>query len=315
MSRARWAVFAYHTFGARALEALLKRGEVVVAVVTHADDPGEGDWFESVAALARANRLPCLTPASPNLPEVIDTLRPLAPDLVLSVWYRRLLGPALLALPRVAALNLHGSLLPAYRGRAPLNWVLVNGEQRTGVTLHHMTEAADAGDIVGQRPIDIAPDDTALTLYRRMVKTGVDLLLETCPAVLDGTAPRVPQDHARATIVPRRRPEDGRVEWAWPAARIANMIRAVTHPFPGAFVGDGRVRLWLWAGSPMPAAPRAAVPGTLLEIVAGRGISVATGAGVLLLTRVQSARGAEEPADAWAGQRGLRPGMRVTESA
>ncbi len=301
MSRARLrtVVFAYHTIGARALAALLARGEDVVAVVTHADDPAEGDWFESVAALARAH----------------GALAPLAPDVVLSVWYRRLLGPALLALPSVAALNLHGSLLPRYRGRTPLNWVLVNGESRTGVTLHHMNEAADAGDIVAQRPIDIAPDDTALTLYQRMVKEGVDLLLEAWPAVVAGTAPRVPQDHVRATIVPRRRPEDGRVEWTWPASRIANMIRAVTHPFPGAFVGDGRSRLWLWAGSPLPAVPHGAPAGTLLEIVAGRGVAVATGAGALLVTRVQSAGGGEERADAWAERRRLRPGMPLAEVA
>lgn len=221
MTRARWAVFAYHTFRARALDALLARDEHVAAVVTHPDDPGEGAWFESVAEIARVYRVPCLTPSSPNLPEVVRTLRGLAPDLILAVWYRRLLGPEILRLARVAALNLHGSLLPAYRGRAPLNWVLVNGETRTGVTLHHMTAAADAGDIVAQQPIGIEPDDTAFTLYECMMKVGVELLLETYPAVLAGTAPRVCQDHARATLVPRRRPEDGRVAWAWPARASA----------------------------------------------------------------------------------------------
>jgi len=308
---ARWVVFAYHTFGARALDALLARDEAVVAVVTHPDDPAEGDWFESVAELARIHKIPCLAPASPNLPGVVETLRGLAPDLIVSVWYRRLLGPELLALPRVAALNLHGSLLPAYRGRAPLNWVLVNGERRTGVTLHHMTVQADAGDIVAQRPIDIEPDDTAVTLYTRMVKVGVDLLLESYPAVLAGTAPRTPQDHAHATVVPRRRPEDGRVDWGWPATRIGDMIRAVTHPYPGAFVGDGPGRLWLWAGSPLPHASSGAVPGTLIDIVPSRGITIMTGAGVVLITRVQSAGGVEEPADAWALRRGLRPGKLV----
>ena len=313
MTRARWAVFAYHTFGARALDALLARDERVVAVVTHPDDPAEGDWFESVAEIARVHGLPCLAPSSPNLPDVVRTLRELAPDLILSVWYRRLLGPELLALPPVAALNLHGSLLPAYRGRAPLNWVLVNGERRTGVTLHHMTLEADAGDVVAQQPIDIEPDDTAVTLYTRMVKVGVDLLLETYPAVLAGTAPRIPQDQARATVVSRRRPEDGRVEWTWPATRIGNMIRAVAHPYPGAFVGDGPRRLWLWAGSALPAAPSDAAPGTLLAIVPSRGITVATGEGALMLTRIQDERGVEEPADAWAARWNLRPGARLTE--
>jgi UDP-4-amino-4-deoxy-L-arabinose formyltransferase/UDP-glucuronic acid dehydrogenase (UDP-4-keto-hexauronic acid decarboxylating) len=310
VTRSRCLLFAYHTFGARALEALLARGEQVVAVVTHPDDPGEGGWFDSVAGIAKDHRLPVLTPTSPNAPEVVAALTALRPDVILSVWYRRLLGPALLGLPRVAALNLHGSLLPAYRGRAPLNWVLVNGETRTGVTLHHMTAEADAGDIVAQAAIDIDPEDIALTLYTRMVKVGVDLLLEWYPAVVAGTAPRRPQDAARASVYGRRRPEDGRVEWAWPARRIANMIRAVTHPFPGAFVGDGPARLHLWAGAALDVTA-AAPPGTLLEVRRGQGITVSTGAGVMLLTRVQSAGEAEEPADLWAARHDMAAGARV----
>ena len=311
MTRARWVVFAYHTIGARALEALVTSGEHVAAVVTHADDPGERCWFEPVADVARIHRIPCFTPPSPNRPETIETVRQLAPDLMLSVWYRRILGPELLALPRIAALNLHGSLLPAYRGRAPLNWAIAHGESRTGITLHHMTATADAGDIVAQRPIDIEPDDTAFTLYERMTKVGVELLLETYPAVLDATAPRVSQDHARATTVPRRRPEDARVEWVWPAARIFNMIRAVAHPYPGAFVGDGPARLRLWAASVWEDSSHGAAPGTLLEIVPSRGITVATGEGVLLIARVQSAGGVPEPADRWATRRALRPSVRL----
>jgi UDP-4-amino-4-deoxy-L-arabinose formyltransferase/UDP-glucuronic acid dehydrogenase (UDP-4-keto-hexauronic acid decarboxylating) len=304
-------VFAYHTFGARALAGLLARGETVTAVVTHEDQAAEGDWFESVADVAAAHGVPVLAPPSPNAPAVVAHLASLRPDAFLSVWYRRLLGDALLALPRVAALNLHGSLLPAYRGRAPLNWVLVNGESRTGVTLHHMTAEADAGDIVAQEPIEILPDDTAATLYGRMVKTGVDLLLRWYPAVLAGTAPRRPQDPTRATVVGRRRPEDGRVAWTWPAVRIANMIRAVTHPYPGAFVGDGDARVMLWeaaVGDPTTDAP----PGTVVAVHAGQGITVATGQGTLRLTRVQQAGHAEASADRWLEAQGLAPGHRLT---
>lgn len=308
MSGARWVVFAYHTFGARALQGLLARGENIAAVVTHADDPAEGDWFESVADVARSAGIPVLAPPSPGLAEVAVTLGPLEADLFLSVWYRRLLGPDLLRLPRIAALNLHGSLLPAYRGRAPVNWVLVNGERRTGVTLHHMIAEADAGDIVAQVPIEIGPEDTALTLYQRVVKEGVDLLLEWYPAVLAGTAPRIPQDPARATLWPRRGPEDGRVEWGWPAERIANMIRAVTHPYPGAFVGNGPGRLFLWSGATAPEVVSRAVPGTLLALRPGEGIVVATGRGSLVLRRLQEAGRPEEPADGWARRRGLGPG-------
>ncbi len=311
MSRSRWIVFAYHTFGARALEALVARGEGIVSVVTHADDPAEGGGFESVAEVARAHGVPVLNPASPNVPAVREALAALEPDMFLSVWYRRLLGADLLAVPRVAALNLHGSLLPAYRGRAPLNWVLVNGERRTGVTLHHMEVEADAGDIVAQEPIEIAPEDTALDLYRRMVKVGVDLLVQWYPAVLAGTAPRLPQDAARASVYGRRRPEDGRVHWGWPAARIANMIRAVTHPFPGAFVGDGAERLVLWAGAVEHGPSTSEPPGTLLEIRPGRGVTVATGDGILALTAVQPAGRPEEASESWAARGGLGPGARV----
>ena len=313
MTRARWVVFAYHTFGARAIEALLARDEQVLALVTHEDDPAEGDWFESVADIARAHGVAVFTPPSPNTPGVRDVLAGLDADIFLSVWYRRLLGPELLALPRIAALNLHGSLLPRYRGRAPVNWVLVNGERWTGVTLHHMTVEADAGDIVAQEPIPIDPDDTALTLYRRMVKVGVDLLVRWYPAVLDGTAPRVPQDHARASVCAGRRPEDGRVHWEWPAQRIANMIRAVTHPYPGAFVGEGADRLVLWSGSVEAGRQKPEGPGTLLEVRPGSGIAVATGEGILAVARLQTSGCPEESADEWAQRLRLEPGMRLAE--
>jgi UDP-4-amino-4-deoxy-L-arabinose formyltransferase/UDP-glucuronic acid dehydrogenase (UDP-4-keto-hexauronic acid decarboxylating) len=307
---ARWIVFAYHTFGARALRALLADGQQVMTVVTHTDDPSEGSWFESVADVAREHAIPVLMPPSPNVPKIFDCLRAMEPDVFLSVWYRRLLGPELLAMPRIAALNLHGSLLPAYRGRAPVNWVLVNGETRTGVTLHHMTEDADAGDIVAQAAIDIAPDDTALSLYHRIVDEGVELLLKAYSGVLDGSAPRTPQDHTRASVYGRRRAEDGRIAWEWPATRIAGMIRAVTHPYPGAFAGDGDARLILWAGEAL-ARPSVHPPGTVLEIVHGTGITVATGDGVLLVKRVQGAGLTQEPADVWAFRCAIAPGTRL----
>jgi methionyl-tRNA formyltransferase len=312
--RPRVVLFAYHTFGARVLEALRARGEDIAAVVTHDDDPAERRWFHSVAALAAEHGVPVLTPPSPNTPEVAQALAALAPDLFVSVWYRRLLSPSLLQLPRVAAVNLHGSLLPAYRGRAPVNWVLVNGESRTGVTLHHMTAEADAGDVVAQVPIDIEPEDTASTLYDRVVKAGVDLLVGAFDGVAGGTAPRHPQDPSRASHYGRRRPEDGRVQWTWPACRIANMIRAVTHPFPGAFADDGAGRVYLWAGTPIDG-HTPYPPGCLVDIRPGHGITIATGSGLLLVRRVQDAGSAEAAADEWAARRGFQPGAAISRTA
>lgn len=308
--RPRVALFAYHTLGARCLEVLLELGAEVVLVVTHLDDPAEGRWFASVAEAARARGLPVTAPRSPNTPELAAHLRALAPDFFVSVMYRRLLAPELLAIPRRAAVNLHPSLLPRYRGRAPINWVLVHGERETGVTLHHMVAEADAGDIVGQAVIPIEPEDTALALYRKVETVGPALLARLWPALVAGRAPRRPQDHARATSFGRRRPEDGRVAWGWPASRIANMIRAVTHPFPGAFVGDGAGRLYLWGGRVASTAV-CAQPGTLIEIRAGEGVVVGAGEGAVLLTQVQGPGGPEMRADSWAALLGLRPGQRL----
>jgi methionyl-tRNA formyltransferase len=307
---ARVVLFAYHTLGVRCLEVLLALGAEVLLVVTHPDDPAEPRWFASVAEAARARGLPVIAPPSPNTPELAAHLRALAPEYFVSVMYRRLLAPELLAIPRRAAVNLHPSLLPRYRGRAPINWALVHGETETGVTLHHMVAEADAGDIIGQEPVAIAPEDTALDLYRKVEAVGPALLARLWPALVAGRAPRWPQDHARATSFGRRRPEDGRVAWGWPASRIVNMIRAVTHPFPGAFVGDGPARLSLWSGRAV-STPERAGPGTLLEIRPGQGVVVAAGEGAVLLARVQASGGPEMPADVWAIAAGLRPGQRM----
>jgi methionyl-tRNA formyltransferase len=302
------AVFAYHSMGARVLKALLARKANIVAVVTHEDDPTEGDWFDSVEQIARTHSLPLFAPRTPNDPKFVEALRALAPDVILSLCYRRLLGPELLSIPPVAAVNLHGSLLPAYRGRAPINWALINGERHTGVTLHHMVAEPDAGDIVAQKAFDIHPEDTARTLYERVIQAGIGLVLEMFPLIITGRAPRNPQDHTRATVFPRRRPEDGKVEWTWPTNRIYNMIRALTHPYPGAFVGEGEKRLYLWAGSTLPQARSHLGPGILLEIRPLEGITVSTGDGAILISRVQQYKSVEEAADRWALRSGLHAG-------
>jgi methionyl-tRNA formyltransferase len=161
------------------------------------------------------------------------------------------------------------------------------------------------------RAIEITSDDSAFTLYERTIKTGVELLVETYPAVIDRTAPRTPQDASLATTMPRRRPEDGRIDWSWQADRIFNMIRAVAYPNPGAFVGDGAARLYLWAASLEPGAAASAEAGTIVEVAPARGVVVATGEGSLLLTQVQAAGGVAEPADRWAACHAVRVGTRL----
>jgi methionyl-tRNA formyltransferase len=312
----RLVVFGYHTIGFHCLRHLIDLGEEIAAVVTHRDDPAETIWFESFADLARSHGIPVHVPANPNRPEFVSMIRALSPDLLLSFWYRRLLCRELLEIPRLGAVNLHGSLLPKYRGRTPVNWVLVNGEAETGATLHYMIEEADAGDIIAQRALPIGPDDTALTLYRKMTDVGLDLFRATYPAIRDGKAPRTPQDPSQATIFGRRTPEDGLVQWRLPARTVYNLVRAVTHPYPGAVTIFRGKRLFIWAARPLPVSRNGSTPpGSLAEVREGEGLVVSTGAGQLLLTRVQLEGEEELTGDEFARRHEVSPGELFGESS
>lgn len=308
----RVVVLAYQDIGWVCLDELLALGANVALVVTHPDDPQEEIWFRSVAARAREARLPLLVPPSANRPDVVAEIARRAPDYLLSFYFREMLGPDVLAIPRRGALNLHGSLLPRYRGRCPVNWVLVNGERETGVTLHHMEAKPDRGDIVAQRAVAIADDDSALTLNRKLGDAARVLLRETYPHLVAGTAPRVPQDHTRASYFGGRRPEDGRLRWEEPARRLYDLVRAVAHPYPGAFTTWRGRRLRVWWARPLdaPAGP----PGELLEIRRGTGIVVGTGSGALLVERAQLDGDAERRADELALAVELAPGARLGDA-
>ena len=242
----RAVVFAYHNVGARCLRVLRAHGVDVPLVVTHADDPGEECWFERVSDVAEDLGLAWIAHDDPNAPDIVARIAALAPDFLFSFYYRRMLGLAVLALPRSGALNLHGSLLPRYRGRAPVNWAVLNGETETGATLHVMTARADAGDVVDQEAVPIGPDDTAGEVQARVCDAAVRVLERQLDALASARAPRRPQDASRATTFGRRRPEDGAFEWSRPAAEIHNLVRAVSHPYPGAFAPHAGRTLYVW---------------------------------------------------------------------
>ena len=240
----RAVVFAYHNVGVRCLKVLLAHGVDVALVVTHDDRPGETIWFDSVARTAADYGLPVVAPADANAPGLVDRVRSLRPDFLFSFYYRQMLKPALLELPARGALNMHGSLLPDFRGRVPVNWAVLKGAHETGATLHYMTAKPDAGDVVAQQSVPILPDDTAKEVFDKVTVAAEIALDRVLPALVHGTAPRIPQPGA-GSYFGGRSAEDGRIDWSQPAAAIHNLVRAVAPPYPGAFcdVGGRRVRV------------------------------------------------------------------------
>jgi methionyl-tRNA formyltransferase len=231
----RAVVFAYHDVGVRCLRTVLAHGVEVPLVFTHLDSANETIWFDSVARHARWHGIKVLTPENPNVSEVIDLVRVAQPDFLFSFYYRSMLGPELLALPARGAYNMHGSLLPKYRGRVPINWAVLHGETQTGATLHAMTVKPDAGDIVDRQAVPILPDDTAVEVFRK-VSVAAELALDrVLPALIAGQAPHVPQDLTRGSYFGRRTARDGAIDWRRGALAAHNLIRAVAPPYPGAY--------------------------------------------------------------------------------
>lgn len=284
----RVVVFAYHNMGIAGLDALERAGYEILHIFSHQDDPAENCWFGSVREWGEKRGVPVQCPTEIRQEKWTKEIAGLDPQMIFSFYYRLMLPDEILRIPPKGAFNLHGSLLPAYRGRCPVNWVLVHGEARTGVTLHHMVRAADAGDIVGQSVVPIAADDTAFLLYGKLCAAAGTLLDQLLPLMKTGRAPRTPQDNALASCFGGRRPEDGRIDWSWSGARIYNLIRAVTEPYPGAFcpLADGS-RLTVWWGTPEEAdgGDRTRPPGAV-EVEPGS-VFVRTGDGRIRLLDLQ----------------------------
>jgi UDP-4-amino-4-deoxy-L-arabinose formyltransferase/UDP-glucuronic acid dehydrogenase (UDP-4-keto-hexauronic acid decarboxylating) len=278
-------VFGYHDVGCRGIRVLRRLGVEIPAVYTHDDDPDENVWFGSVKKTCAELGVPVRAGADMKDPKEHARLRDLHPRAIFSFYYRDLLPEAVLACASRGAVNLHGSLLPRYRGRAPINWQILHGEREGGVTLHHMVKKADAGDIVDQEPFPIGEDDTPTDLFARVLVAAERVLERSAVAVVEGTAPRWEQLESKATVFGRRRPEDGRIDWRQSAEDVRNLVRAVTKPYPGAFTfaGQEKVLVW-WAEHAGPAG--SVPPGTIRKDA--RGVAVACGDRKLLrLARIE----------------------------
>ena len=204
-------------------------------VVTHEDDPHENVWFGSVAKLCADQNIPCITPNANELVKLVPKLQALAPDYIFSFYYRHMIPAQILVCAKITALNMHGSLLPKYRGRAPVNWAILHGELETGATLHVMEIKPDAGDIVGQAAVSIGPDETATEVFGKVSGAAVTVIQQVLPELIQGRGPRTPNELQKGSYFGGRKPADGKIHWHQTAQQVHNLVRAVAPPYPGAF--------------------------------------------------------------------------------
>ncbi len=298
-------VFGYHDVGYECLDALIQRDSRILAVFTHRDNPQEHIWFKSVAVLARQHNISVYTPDGVNTLEWITRLREMQPEIIFSFYYRQLICQEILNIPHLGAFNMHGSLLPAYRGRVPINWAVLNGEIRTGATLHYMVKRADAGDIVDQEAVPIEPRDSARDVFIKVTRAARIVLERSLDVIKLNRAPRRPQDESQASYFGGRRPDDGRIDWRQDAPQIFNLIRAVTHPYPGAFTDVDGQRLFVWW-----AEPRLDGAGRPGQVVSLDPLRVAVARGCLEITKWQWHGGPEQQG----GTHGLRLNQMLGEA-
>jgi methionyl-tRNA formyltransferase len=301
-------------FALPTLRRLLASEHEVVAVYTQPDRPaGRGRALQAPPAktLALAHGVPVFQPARVSAPDSVQEMAGLAPDLIVMAAFGQIIKQPVLDIPRRGVLNVHASLLPRHRGAAPVAAAILAGDEETGVTILQTELALDAGPILAQRRVAIAPHDTAGTLTERLAEEGADLLMEVLPAWLDGSLAPTPQDASGATYAPTLRKEDGRVDWGLPAEDIWRRVRAFT-PWPGAFTYLDGQPLRLLDTWPLPAKGEGQHPGTVVPCppgaaIAGQaGFAVVTGRGLLAIVRLQLAgRRALPAADFLRGQRGL----------
>lgn len=301
-------VFAYSEVGHACLKALIDRGENILALFTHEDLPDERQWFRSCAALAKAHGIPVYT-VEPREGDTVERIvSDLAPDLIFSFYYRKMIPERILRHARLGAYNMHGSLLPRYRGRAPLNWAIIHGESETGVTLHVMVKEADAGDVIDMEVVSIGPEETAGQVAERIPAAAVRLVLRQIDGLKAGTAPRHVQDVRKATYFGIRKPEDGRIDWRQTARQVFNLVRAVAPPFPGAFTDAAGRRVMIWRARVSEGSGK---PGEVLSL---RPLVVAAGEGAVEVVHF-GFEGEDEAGASEAMLATLKVGDRLGESA
>lgn len=299
-------------FAVPCLEALLKTEDTVVGIVTQPDRPkGRGQQLapSPVKVIAERQHLPLLQPAKMKDASFMAELSAWKPDLIAVAAFGRILPAAILSLPPRGCINVHGSLLPKYRGAGPIQWAIINGETETGITTMLMDEGMDTGAMLLQESVPIAPDDTAGTLSPRLAEVGGRLLVETLVQLKTGALTPTPQDNSQATLAPLLKKEDGVIDWVMPAVRLANRIRGLT-PWPGAYTFFKADRWTIWRATAIDE-PAVLAPGQIAALTKDA-IHVATGRGMLAIRELQPANSRRMPAGQYLVGHPLQVGMQLT---
>jgi methionyl-tRNA formyltransferase len=301
-------------FAVPSLEALLKSDDPIVGIVTQPDRPkgrGQRLFPSPVKIVAQREGIPLLQPMKMKDPSFMTELSAWKPDVIAVAAFGRILPPSILSLPPCGCINVHGSLLPKYRGAGPLQWALINGEAETGITTMLMDEGMDTGAMLLQEAITIGSEDTAGTLSPRLADLGGRLLVETLTRLKAGTLTPRAQDHDKATLAPLLKKEDGIINWTMPATSIANRIRGLT-PWPGAYTFS-KMNRWTISRASVLDEATTLDPGQITAL-AKDAIHVATGVGVLAIRELQPANGRRMPAAQYLAGHPLQIGMQLTQS-
>lgn len=274
-------------FAVPSLKALIEGGYDIAAVVTQPDrKAGRGHKLmpPPVKVLAQEHDIPVLQYQRIKSPEGVAALKAIRPDLIVTAAFGQILSKEILDIPPLGCINVHASLLPKYRGAAPIQWAIIQGETKTGVTIMYMDEGLDTGDIISMREVPIGYDTMGGELYEKLARVGAELLTETLPAILDGTASRTPQDNEQASYFPPLSKELGRIDWTKPAREIRNLVRALD-PVMGAYAHIGGEVIKIWRAS---VEPGKAEPGRIVQADAKNGLVIGTGDGLLRVEEMQA---------------------------
>jgi methionyl-tRNA formyltransferase len=302
-------------FAAASLDALLRSGDSIVGIVTQPDRPkGRGQILtpSPVKLLAQREQIPLLQPVKMKDPEFLHALAGWKPDLITVAAFGRILPSVILSLPPSGCINVHGSLLPKYRGAGPIQWAIINGETETGITTMMMDEGMDTGTMLLQESIPIASDDTAGTLSPRLAELGGRLLVETIARLKAGTIVPQPQDSSQATLAPLLKKEDGVIDWTLPASTLANRVRGLS-PWPGAYTTAEGDRWTIWRASAL-SGPVAKPPGVVVAVT-HEAIQVATGNGVLAVMELQLANSRRMATSQYLAGHHIAIGLRLGDTA